>query len=142
MPSECIWNYLLSSTLKSGICMSQNMHILDLIKLGQTALYNMYGRWFQIYMILVFWINLYELCSPWDTLWLILKLALICKPLDWIFLFSQSFYIIVNYVISKQNTARLKIQAESNKDLLRSTGNYIQYFVIMYHGKESGKEYI
>ena len=29
-----------------------------------------------------------------------------------------------------------------NKDLLYSTGNYIQYLVITYNGKESEKEYI
>ena len=28
-----------------------------------------------------------------------------------------------------------------NKDLLYSTGNYIQYLVIIYNGKESEKEY-
>ena len=30
----------------------------------------------------------------------------------------------------------------NNKDLLYSTGNYIQYLVINYNGKESKKEYI
>ena len=30
----------------------------------------------------------------------------------------------------------------TNKGLLYSTGNYTQYFVITYKGKESGKEYI
>ena len=30
----------------------------------------------------------------------------------------------------------------NNKDLLNSTGNYIQYLVINYNGKESEKEYI
>ena len=30
----------------------------------------------------------------------------------------------------------------TNKGLLYSTGNYTQYFVIVYKGKESGKEYI
>ena len=30
----------------------------------------------------------------------------------------------------------------TNKDLLYSTGNYTQYFVITYKGKESEKEYI
>ena len=30
----------------------------------------------------------------------------------------------------------------SNKNLLYSTGNYIQYLVINYNGKESEKEYI
>ena len=29
-----------------------------------------------------------------------------------------------------------------NKDLLYSTGNYTQYFLITYNGKESGKEFI
>ena len=29
-----------------------------------------------------------------------------------------------------------------NKDLMYSTGNYIQYLVITYNGKESGKEYL
>ena len=29
-----------------------------------------------------------------------------------------------------------------NKDLLYSTGNYTQYFVITYKGKESEKEYM
>ena len=30
----------------------------------------------------------------------------------------------------------------NNKDLLQSTGNYVQYLVITYNGKESEKEYI
>ena len=30
----------------------------------------------------------------------------------------------------------------SGKDLLYSTGNYIQYLIITYNGKESEKEYI
>ena len=30
----------------------------------------------------------------------------------------------------------------ANKGLLYSTGNYSQYFLIVYKGKESGKEYI
>ena len=30
----------------------------------------------------------------------------------------------------------------TNKDLLYSTGNYTQYYVIIYKGKESEKEYI
>ena len=29
----------------------------------------------------------------------------------------------------------------TNKDLLYSTGNYTQYFIIIYKGKESKKEY-
>ena len=35
----------------------------------------------------------------------------------------------------------LYIKQINNKDLLYSTGNYIQYFVITYNGKESEKEY-
>ena len=31
---------------------------------------------------------------------------------------------------------------EINKDLLYSTGNYSQYLVIIYNGKESEKEYV
>ena len=31
---------------------------------------------------------------------------------------------------------------DNNKDLLNSTGNYIQYLIITYNGKESEKEYI
>ena len=38
----------------------------------------------------------------------------------------------------QKNTIVYKI----NKDLLCSTMNYIQYLVITYDGKESGKEYI
>ena len=34
------------------------------------------------------------------------------------------------------------IKQINNKDLLYSTGNYTQYLVIIYKGKESGKEYI
>ena len=30
----------------------------------------------------------------------------------------------------------------NNKDLLYSTGNHIQYFVVIYNGKESEKEYM
>ena len=30
----------------------------------------------------------------------------------------------------------------NNEDQLHSTGNHIQYFVIIYNGKESEKEYI
>ena len=36
----------------------------------------------------------------------------------------------------------LYIKQITNKDLLYSTGNYAQYFVITYTGKESEKEYI
>ena len=36
----------------------------------------------------------------------------------------------------------LLYKLDKNKDLLYSTGNYIQYLVIMYNGKKSGKEYI
>ena len=34
----------------------------------------------------------------------------------------------------------LHIKEKTNKDLLHSTGNYTQYFVIAYKGKESEKE--
>ena len=36
----------------------------------------------------------------------------------------------------------LYIKQINNKDLLYSTGNYIQYLVITYNGEESGKEYM
>ena len=36
----------------------------------------------------------------------------------------------------------LYIKYIDNKDLLYSTGNYFQYLVIIYNGKESEKEYI
>ena len=36
----------------------------------------------------------------------------------------------------------LYIKETNNKDLLQSTGNYIQCVVITYSGKESGKVYI
>ena len=36
----------------------------------------------------------------------------------------------------------LGIKWVNNKDLLYSTGNYIQYLVIIYNGKESEKDYI
>ena len=36
----------------------------------------------------------------------------------------------------------LHIKQINNKDLLYSTGNYIQYLAITYNGKESEKEYI
>ena len=36
----------------------------------------------------------------------------------------------------------LQIKQITNKDLLYSTGNYTQYFIITYKGKESEKEYI
>ena len=36
----------------------------------------------------------------------------------------------------------LYIKKIDNKDLLYSTGDYIQYLVITYNGKESEKEYI
>ena len=36
----------------------------------------------------------------------------------------------------------LYIKQITNRDLLYSTGNYTQYFVITYKGKESEKEYI
>ena len=36
----------------------------------------------------------------------------------------------------------LYMKQVNNKDLLYSTGNYTQYIIIMYNGKESEKEYI
>ena len=36
----------------------------------------------------------------------------------------------------------LYVKYRTNKDLLYSTGNYSQYFVITYTGKESEKEYV
>ena len=36
----------------------------------------------------------------------------------------------------------LYVKQVNNKDLRYSTGNYTQYFVITYNGKESEKEYI
>ena len=36
----------------------------------------------------------------------------------------------------------LYIKQINNKDLLYSPGNYVQYLVITYNGKESEKEYI
>lgn len=49
------------------------------------------------------------------------------------FPFPQSFYFIVNYVTSKQYTARFKIQTESNK--LSKTMNCCQHLVVTYNGK-------
>ena len=36
----------------------------------------------------------------------------------------------------------LHIKQRNNKDLLYSTGTYIQYLIVTYNGKESEKEYI
>ena len=36
----------------------------------------------------------------------------------------------------------LYIKQINNKDLLHSTGNYIQYFIITYNGEESEREHI
>ena len=36
----------------------------------------------------------------------------------------------------------LYVKQINNKDLLYSTGNYIQYLIVTYSGKESEKEYI
>ena len=36
----------------------------------------------------------------------------------------------------------LYIKQITNKDLLHSTGNYAQYLVVTYNGKESEKEYV
>ena len=41
----------------------------------------------------------------------------------------------------KRNSTLLYIKQINNKDLLYSTGNYIQYLVITYNGKEPEKEY-
>ena len=54
-----------------------------------------------------------------------------------------------NISISKERESRSlgltqtqHIKQINNKDLLYSTGNYIQYLVINYNGKESEKEWI
>ena len=40
------------------------------------------------------------------------------------------------------HTPKKKKSKQTNKDLLSSTGNYIQHLIIMYKGKKSEKEYI
>ena len=48
----------------------------------------------------------------------------------------------INYKFWTNRYILLYIIEINNKDLLYSTGNYIQYFVITYNGKESEKVYI
>ena len=48
----------------------------------------------------------------------------------------------VNQEVGVNIYTLLYIKQINNKDLLYSTGNYVQYFVIAYNGKESEKEYI
>ena len=43
----------------------------------------------------------------------------------------------INEEIGIKRNTLLYIKKITNKDLLYSTGNYIQYFVITYNGKES-----
>ena len=45
----------------------------------------------------------------------------------------------INWVFGVNRYTLLYIKQISNKDLLYSTGNYTQYFVITYKGKESEK---
>ena len=47
-----------------------------------------------------------------------------------------------NWEFGMNRYTLLYIKQINNKDLLYSTGNYSQYLVIMYNGKESEKEYI
>ena len=55
--------------------------------------------------------------------------------------YSTTIYKI--YIYKKQvNKDLLYIKQVNNKDLLYSTGNYTQYPIIAYSGKESEKEYI
>ena len=51
---------------------------------------------------------------------------------------THSYYVII--LTFTPHTTIYKI--DNNKDLLYSTGNYIQYLVITYNGKESEKECI
>ena len=48
----------------------------------------------------------------------------------------------INWEFGINRCTLLYIKQINNKDLLYSTGNYIQYLVITYNGKESEKEYI
>ena len=48
----------------------------------------------------------------------------------------------VNYKFRISRYTLLYIKYINNKDWLYSTGNYIQYLVIIYNGKEPEKEYI
>ena len=49
---------------------------------------------------------------------------------------------VINREIGINIYTLLYIKLINNKDLLYSTGDYTQYFVITYKGKESEKEYI
>ena len=48
----------------------------------------------------------------------------------------------INYVFGINIYTLLYIKQRTNKDLLYSTENYNQYFIITYKKKESDKEYI
>ena len=50
-------------------------------------------------------------------------------------------YIMPDYQEGNYKTLKVK-KCNLTKDLLYTTRNYIQYFVITYKGKESEKEYI
>ena len=50
------------------------------------------------------------------------------EGINWEFVISKYTLLYIKYVI--------------NKDLLYSTGNYIQYLVVTYNGKEPEKKYI
>ena len=49
---------------------------------------------------------------------------------------------MINWEYRINRYTQLYIKQLSNKDLLYSTGNYIQYLVITYNVKESENEYI
>ena len=48
----------------------------------------------------------------------------------------------INWEFESNVYIGLYIKQVNNKDLLYSTGNYSQYFIITYMGKESKKEYM
>ena len=48
----------------------------------------------------------------------------------------------INQKFGINRYTRLYIKQINSKDLLYSTGDYIQYLIISYNGKESEKEYI
>ena len=48
----------------------------------------------------------------------------------------------INYEFGIKRYTLLYIKQITNKDLLYNTGNYIQYLIITYNGKESKKEHI
>ena len=48
----------------------------------------------------------------------------------------------INWKLGINRYTLLYIKQINNKNLLYSTGNYIQYLIITYNGKESEKEYI